>query len=573
MATAPQYPQAQHGGGPPNGTYGNPYAQQGHPSPYSPSGYGAPSPQSSFNTPQPYQQPQMQWSAQQPNVATPSRPPPASSPPSSSQMMPPPPKPNKEEREEKVGLDDINDSLFGSGINLKDEENYFHSIWNNRSAQESFATNKSTSFGSSTISPERSFNLLTQGSSFGEHANGAFAGTLGQSLTQEDIENEQKRKREQAARARAEREQHHLKNPFLLGNCLRKKLHQRAYESGVKLDVQGVYERAEPPRPQVMVNGAGNTGVAAVKDAAPSKVDVGVPFEQILSLLSLASGERLRVLVDDAYGLARARRYGDHGRVVPPEFADIARGESKQGSEKVEIQNISGSPWEQSLENEAVNGEIQAGGEKAVQSTSTISFQGTINAHLRKLTERDWLAEKERIKKREARKRKAENAGAGDEAVTTATDTPGDSPAPEAPAPKMTKKEMNKKNKENANATEAQAINSANTTAAMAFMGKKKNKYGWMTGGMGSVQGNRYAKPAPASPAARQESTASAAGSGGMDGAGSASANAEKKAPSWGDWREDAVNGKGIQLRDWVHVLERDGREKKALLRAGLKLR
>jgi hypothetical protein len=500
-------------------------------------------------------------------------------------MMPPPPRPVKEEREEKVGVDDINDSLFGSGISLKDEENYFHSMWNNRPAQVSFATNRSTSFASTTISPERSFNLLQSGSSFGEQGSGAFAGTLGQSLTQEEIESEHKRKREAAARAKAERDQHHLNNPFLLGNILRHKIQKQAYEAGVKVEVQGVYERAEPPK--VMVNKAGTNGVAALtaapaQDAAPSKVDVGVPFEQLLSLLSLASGERIRGLVDDAYGLARVRRYGDHGRVVPPEFADLATGEGKQSQITISSANISGSSWEQSADpDQTTKGAEEA--EEASRQTKTISFQGTLNTHFRQLAERDQLAEKERIKKREARKRKGENTAGSDEMTTegSATDA-GDSAA----TPKMTKKELNKKNKENATATEAQAINSANTTAAMAFMGKKKNKYGWMTGGMGSVQGNRYAKPASAGAAVKSENAAGSStpasstanannAANGTNGpsASTTDSSAEKKTPSWGEWREDGVDGKGIQLRDWVHVLERDGRERKALLQASLKLR
>lgn len=35
-----------------------------------------------------------------------------------------------------------------------------------------------------------------------------------------------------------------------------------------------------------------------------------------------------------------------------------------------------------------------------------------------------------------------------------------------------------------------------------------------------------------------------------------------------GNWREDNVKGRNIQLRDWVFALEEDGRDKKALQRA-----
>ena len=36
----------------------------------------------------------------------------------------------------------------------------------------------------------------------------------------------------------------------------------------------------------------------------------------------------------------------------------------------------------------------------------------------------------------------------------------------------------------------------------------------------------------------------------------------------WGEWREDWEGGKGIQLRDIISVLEADGKENKALIRA-----
>ena len=36
----------------------------------------------------------------------------------------------------------------------------------------------------------------------------------------------------------------------------------------------------------------------------------------------------------------------------------------------------------------------------------------------------------------------------------------------------------------------------------------------------------------------------------------------------WGDWREDGEGEKKVEMRDWVLVLERDGREKTALVKA-----
>ncbi|KXT14040.1 hypothetical protein AC579_10029 [Pseudocercospora musae] len=549
--------------------YSNPYGpQSASPMPYSPQSYAA-SPQNSFNTPQPYSPP-VQWPApqQQPQQRPPQISPP---PPSSSNSMPPPPRPNKEDKDERMGVEDIGDSLFGSGINLKDEENYLHSTWNNRHSQnESFNTTQTTSFGSSTMSPNNSFNLLTQGTSFGSAGqDGAFAGSMGQPRSQEEIENEQKRKRELAARRRAEKDQFHLNNQFLQTNCLRHRMHQRAAQESVRLNVEGVYVRnPEPDRVQTMLNANGSEGIVAAKPEA--MIEQGSVYEHILTLVSLASAERLRGLVDEAYGLARARRYGDHGRVVPPEFADIATGEGEQSQETVIPDSVTGSQWDRPQRNstDTVNGTSHVNGETSTptpQPQPTISFQGTLNQRLRDVAERERQAEKKRLKKREARKRKVENAADETPAATPAEEKSAEPLATAAPV-KVSKKEQSKKAKEAQASTEAQAFNQSNQTAAMMALGGKKNRYSWMSGGAANMPTNRFAKPnsGTATPKAAEPAKAP------IDAV--KKDDEKKKLPTWGDWREDDVHGKGIQLRDWILVLERDGREKKALHKAVNKL-
>lgn len=456
-----------------------------------------------------------------------------------------------------------------SGINLKDEENYLQSTWSNRHGNDSFTSNQSTSFGSSTLTANNSFNNLTQGTSFGSQGQGAaFAGTMGLPRTQEQMENDARHRREIAARRLAESHQHHLSNQFLQGNCLRNRMHRLGTENAVRLDVAGVYLRNPEPEKIVMVNRIATEGVAVEKDKTEAKpesmIAAGVTYEHIISLISLATNERLRSMVDDAYGLARARQYGDHGRVVPPEFSDIADGHGKKSQETIVPENLTGSQWESIQDLHAENGVSQANSDKETPPVQTVSFQGNLNARLRELADCDRQAEKERAKKREARKRKAESA-VGDE--NTPTDTPAETPAAsgpvEAAAPsKMSKKEMNKKQKE-LQSTEAHSFNQSNQTAAMMAMGGKTKKYSWMSGGSAQLPTNRYAKntaSGTATPKAQAEPTASVTKA------------KEVKVPTWGDWREDGVDGKKIQMRDWVLVLERDGREKKALEKAVNKL-
>lgn len=484
--------------------------------------------------------------------------------------MPPPPRPNKEEKEEK-GVDDVTDVMHGSGINLKDEENYLHTLYTNQhSAKDSFGTQVS-SFGSGTLSGGNSFNTL-QGTSFdGQNQNGAFAGTLGQAASQDDVEKEAKRKREAAAREKAEREQHHLNNPFLLGNVLRLRLDKIARESGVRLDVNGLYLLQQPSEPtKVMTNGSNSEGIVR----AGSKIDQGAPFSDILSLVSLAAGERARGLLDEAHALARARRYGDHGR-VPPDLSDLAIAPGNERKEEAaQLENITGTEWDRLPD---APGGPEDSDNPSTKPQPTVSFQASINNHLRDLAEKDKAAEQERIRKREARRKAAEAAAENDDGsgatLPDASAAAGSStPANEgANQPKMTKKEQLKQQKEAKNASESQSSATTNQTAAMMALGKKGKKYSWMTGGSASMPTNRFAKPS--APSGSGGASGSASGGtttpikkeGAMTPtAGSAAENADAGMVKWGEWKED----KGVQLRDWVLVLERDGREKKALQKA-----
>jgi hypothetical protein len=104
----------------------------------------------------------------------------------------------------------------------------------------------------------------------------------------------------------------------------------------------------------------------------------------------------------------------------------------------------------------------------------------------------------------------------------------------------------------------------------MMAMGKKGKKYSWMSGGAGAPSHtNRYIKPS------------ATGGSGSASGGTSTPVKKEGGTPTangendeagmvkWGEFKED----KGIQMRDWVGVLERDGRERKALQKAWISLK
>jgi hypothetical protein len=99
----------------------------------------------------------------------------------------------------------------------------------------------------------------------------------------------------------------------------------------------------------------------------------------------------------------------------------------------------------------------------------------------------------------------------------------------------------------------------ANETASLALGGKKK-KYSWMTGGGGGGGG------APASGASTPRPIAATGGSG----AATPATQVPEKAllgrkRRFGDTFEQTDLGAQVQLRDLIHVLEKDGKEKKTL--------
>lgn len=559
--------------------YGNPYAPApiAAPLPYSPNAFAG-SPQQSqaspFNAPDPYVGARQAWPSQPPTPGPSQYRPQNASSAQSREMMPPPPRPNREEKEERAGVDDINDALFNSGVNLKDEENYLHTLYNNRhTGTDSFGAHQGSSFGSSNLSQSGSFGLLTQGTSFTSQPNGAGAGTLGPAVSQDSVEEELRHKRTAAARKKAELDQHQLNNPFLLGNVLRTRFDKIAKENGVRLDVTGLY--ILQPEAGVIMNGDNSEGAVVAK--AGSKIETNAPFADVLSLLSLASGERARGLLDDAYSFARARRYSDQGR-VPIEFKDIAMGNGESRPEEIIPDSVTGTSWDH-VPDFMVD-----------RPQTTVAFQSAINEQLHSLVQLERGAEKSRAQKREARRKAAEatTSTADDTEIPLDSATPIDpsGSAPGTPAeqsavpsqqpPKLSKKELARQQKERTSFTEAQAATTTNQTAAMMAMGRKGNKYSWMSGGAASMPTNRFAKPAAPTSAAASGTVTPVKRDGARTPVGGIKKNGlidrQAAGMQWGEWRETGEGGQGIQVRDWVLVLERDGREKDALEQVKLKM-
>lgn len=160
-------------------------------------------------------------------------------------------------------------------------------------------------------------------------------------------------------------------------------------------------------------------------------------------------------------------------------------------------------------------------------------------------------------------------------ASVTGTPSAATTPAPDlasqiAPEKPMTKKERERQAK--MGQTEEVLHKNANTTAAMQLgLGRKGKKYSWMSGGAPAPPSNPYksSSKAASSPMMNGSSTGKSPARGPENGVDKALQVRERK---WGGWREDGIEGRGIQIRDWVQVLEKDGKEKKALQKCLLEL-
>lgn len=238
-----------------------------------------------------------------------------------------------------MDVSNISDVLTGSGIDLRAEEEYLTHSFGTRKEDTSFSQTSG-----STSSPHGSFNQWGQAG-----AHGAFQGTgpLGQKpLTEEELKAELLRKHERAARALSEAAQAPLTDPFLLAANLRQRIAQRAYQHGIQVNLEGVFDRI-PDTPQNLKRSSvtGPNGETIIALQSDSLLNQGAPFVELLSLISLAAEERVRTVLEDAFALAQSRQMTSHG-IVPPNLADIAQANGDVKSTTTVPTNISKTAWE-----------------------------------------------------------------------------------------------------------------------------------------------------------------------------------------------------------------------------------
>lgn len=475
--------------------------------------------------------------------------------------------------EKSTNINDLSDIITAAGIDEREEEDYLSRNYRNQPHNISFG-GSFNSQSSSTVSPNGSFQWPQ-----GQH--GAFIGTgpLSQApVTERTVEQKLADTHRVAARAFNDAQQHHLHDPFLTAPLVRSRLQQRAYEAGIGVNVNGVFDKVPETAvnvQQTIATGPDGTSIAVLK--ADSLLNKNAPMVDILTLISLAAQERVRMVLDDAWALARSRQVGSNG-LVPRDWADVAEGVNPKPVTVVPT-SLTKSAWEvpdsavspmtvpQGIKRKhdplhdpttATNipplGEPDTGGlpsppTEAPSPKATIQISNALTSTMRKLAARERRDEEDRLAKRQKRA-----AVASATATPSVPGTPSDLVIPE----KLTKKEQDRIKK--LDQSTEHLHRQANQTASMALGGKKK--YSWMTGGPSK----------PAVPARINTSVGGAGSShGNASGAGGAAPAMDRllvaRDRKFGEFREDGSKGRGIQLRDLVHVLEVDGKERKTLMR------
>lgn len=455
----------------------------------------------------------------------------------------------KEIPEKYMDINDLSDLVTSAGVDLKREEELMAASYR----PDRFTTNNNSSFNSLSslsTSSHTSFDL-----SQNNFQSIGIRGNLPQEQPKKTDEEILTEKHKIAARTFSISQSTHLNNSFLSGNAMRNKTATTANDHGIKLPMEGLYDKIPPGLSRI--NGTTMThpdSSTLTTTSAPAILYHNSHLVPIFSLLSLACEERIRALLEDAYALTRARQMSSSG-IVPPEYSDLAvsadsvNGQVQTTTER--SQTITQTSWDQPA--------TPAGTPLGPQKTIAFPPEKlSITSALANLARRDRADEEARLKKRAERRARKAKA----EAILADPNLDSNGVAPgllgdRAPERTLTKKEREKLAR--GDMSEEAATRNANAVAARALGGAK---YSWLHGGAGAGKSGAAGKTTGSSTSKNKTDTTnvSAVGKDGLP--------AARLDTKYGVWREDGTDGKKVQLRDWVAVLETDGRERKTLMYA-----
>lgn len=494
-----------------------------------------------LGTPAPPTPPIQQYTATMTPIAPP--------PPPNQGVMGPPSKPA--EKPTKEYEYDVSDSLAGTGIDLRAEEQFLADFYAGSFAQEARTGAPANAPGG-------------KGSFYG-------AGLANQPAQFVDAQAQEKFATEAAKKAwedathrLAVSRANEINDAFLRVPLLHHRAEKIAKEHGIGLNLDIKNQMGKMKNPQDFAQPKITVSTKMGPDGAMVMTSGSwIPHDAFLAdqiaLLSIATRHRIRELIEEANIVATTRQTTSNGE-VPDEWTDVAA-PLKTVLDPVQDPESAVSPLTNPLKRsfDASNASSSSVAGKTAQNRQV----NHLTKAIREVGEVDRKVEDARLRKRQKRLN-PETATAGSRSGSAVPGTPGSIAPEESKAP--SKKEL-KKGAALAKAAEASSTANANQTLNTlmgGFGGRKKGKqYAWMTsGGSGAstpsrinTQGGPVASVATAGSKAPEEMRPT------LD-----------SRTRLGGWREN-VQGKNIQLRDWITVLEMDGLDVvKAVQDAYLKL-
>ena len=267
----------------------------------------------------------------QPNGQPVNSPYPPSHSPAPAGTMGPPSKPPPSDKP--TDMNELSDVLTGAGVDLKEEEAALTGRYNapNQYQDTSFNSVLSNSFGSNgsgggAYVPNGAYNQYSQNVP-GDRTSFYGAGTFNQpTQPYQDPEVRAAEERAKALRRKAERKQYHMNDPFLFGGTLHRRLEKQARSVQVMISQAGLIKPENSRKStQMIVAGPDKQEMLSTLTSQPL-LALDAPLTEMLTLLSLATQERIRGFVEDAAAIARGRRIGSNG-IVPADLKDLAVGD------------------------------------------------------------------------------------------------------------------------------------------------------------------------------------------------------------------------------------------------------
>lgn len=232
--------------------------------------------------------------------------------------MGPPSKPADRAKEEDVNIMDV---LGGTGVDIREEEQYMYQSFNSQQSRSPSRTiSASHSFTQFPPGDERSFYGAGPANAAPEQANG---------MSQDEYEKKAADKAwHDAARRIVVSRAQEFNDPFLETSFLHLKISNIAREHGLTVySAPGgaighfVYPDAFPQSTVNLRTALGPDGAVVATNGQFLPTDTGT-VDQI-ALLSLATKQRMRSFLEEAATIAKGRQTGSHG-IIPDEWTDVA---------------------------------------------------------------------------------------------------------------------------------------------------------------------------------------------------------------------------------------------------------